>query len=249
MKSSVFAKWITRRPFHAYVTVPVVFSLAMIALYFSGVYSLQNLVAPTLEGMEPYSWREFGALELLQNFLLLCLLFYLLRSLRMADGLPVLVFLVTLTGLVAFVLLEEIDYGAHLVDLFTGRPPNLSPESWDRNLHNRTLASGEMVASYMKLAANILILGGFVIAPLVFGDSRNRTVRLLTPSKWVIATVAVAIAVSWLAHTLDDAGFGIINDVQGNLYLNISEFREACVYYLFLVYAAVLHERLVVRRG
>jgi hypothetical protein len=231
------------------VLLPAGFSLVMIALYFCGVQALQSLVAPTLEGMQSYSWREFGALELLQNFILLCLLFYLVRCLRMADRLSVMVVLVILTGLVTFVFLEEIDYGAHLLDLFTGRPPNLSPDNWDRNLHNRTLPSGEQVASYLKLAGNILVLGGFVIAPLVFGDSRNRTIRLLVPSKWVIATVAVAIGVSWLAHTFDDHGFGIINDVQGNLHLNISEFREACVYYLFLVYAAALHERLVHARA
>jgi len=82
---------------------------------------------------------------------------------------------------------------------------------------------------------------------MLWGETRNRTLRLLVPSKWVLAAVAVTIVVSWLAHVLDDAGLGIINGVQGNLHLNISEFRELNIYYLFLVYAAVLHERLVHR--
>jgi hypothetical protein len=230
------------------VLLPAGFSLALVGLYFCGVYSAQNLVAPTLEGMSPYSWREFGALELLQDFVLLCVFFYLLRCFMMAQGFWLRLFICALAGLMLFVFLEEIDYGAHFLEMLTGNSGSLSPDGWDRNLHNRTLPSGEQVASYIKLGGNILVLAGFVVAPLALGDSRNRTVRLLVPSKWVIATVALTIAIARLAHVLDDAGFGIINDQQGNLHLNISEFRELLVYYLFLVYAAILHERLVARQ-
>ena len=247
MKSSVFASWALRKPIHAHVLLPLGLSLALMVLYFTGQPALQSLVAPTLEGVAAHSWREFGALELSQNLVLLCMFFYLLRCLMMAQGLWLRMFLFAFTGLMAFVFLEEIDYGAHLLDMFTGQPGSSSAEDWDRNLHNRTLPSGEQVASYLKLGGNLIVLGGFVLAPMLWGETRNRTLRLLVPSKWVLAAVAVTIVVSWLAHVLDDAGLGIINGAQGNLHLNISEFRELNIYYLFLVYAAVLHERLVHR--
>lgn len=247
MRSSVFARWVLRKPFHSHVLFPAVVSLVLAAMYFAGVQSLQNIVAPTLENMPAYSWREFGALELLQNFVLLCVFFYLLRCLFLVKGLAERVYVGLFAALMLFVFLEEIDYGTHLLEVVSGQPGSLSAEGWDRNLHNRTLPSGEQVASYLKLGGNIVVMAGFVLAPLIGADSRNRTARLLVPSRWVIATVALTIAIARLAHVLDDAGFGIIDGVQGNLHLNISEFRELGMYYLFLVYAAVLHERLVHR--
>lgn len=247
MQSSVYSRWVLRRPFKAHVLFPLSLSLLLIVMYFAGVPWLQNIVAPTMDSMPAYSWREFGALEILQNLFLLCMFFYLLRCFIMAQQVFVRVFIGLLFGLMMFVFLEELDYGAHFVEFVTGQTGSLAQEGWDRNLHNRTLPSGEQVASYLKLGGSILVLGGFVIAPLLFAESRNRTIRLLTPSRWVLATVAVTIVIARIAHVLDDAGHGIINGVQGNLHFNISEFREMNMYYLFLVYSAVLHERLVSR--
>ena len=247
MRSSIFSKWILGHPFQAHVVWPGMVSLAMMGMYFAGIPSLQNLVAPTLERVHSYSWREFGGLEILQNVVLLCICFYLIRCILLSRQMAVRIFLFAFLGMVLFIFAEEIDYGRHFMEFATGRVGSLDPQTWNRNLHNRTLPSGEQLASYIKLAGNLLILGCFVLAPLLLGDSRNRTVRLLAPSKWVMATVAVAIAVSRLAHVLDDAGHGMIDGVEGNLHLNISEFLEFNVYYLFLMYVAVLHERLLHR--
>ena len=43
-----------------------------------------------------------------------------------------------------------------------------------------------------------------------------------------------------LAHFLEDNSFGMIAGVQGNLAGNVSEFREASNYYLYLLYVMQL---------
>ena len=136
----------------------------------------------------------------------------------------------------------------HFVEYFTGQHGSLAADNWTRNWHNKTGSSGVQNVSYLKLASNIGMLTGFVIAPLLFANSRNPTIRLLSPSKWMITTVILIVLLSLLAHRLEDAGYAVIGDRPGNLYKNISEFRELNMYYLLLLYTAILHERVIARR-
>lgn len=248
MQSSIFGKWAQGHQFDSHVILPAVLSLLLMGMYFSGNVWLRNIVAPTMDNMPLFSSREFGALELLQNFFLLCVAFYSIRCFMAArEGLVKLVALMLIV-ISVFTLLEEIDYGAHFIEYFTGEHGSLAQETWDRNWHNKTNASGVQNVSYLKLAANITILTGFVLAPLLLSNVRNRTMRLLVPSRWMIATVLVIVLMSYLAHYLDDAGYSVIGESQGNLHKNVSEFRELNMYYLFLLYTAILHERIIARR-
>jgi len=248
MQSSIFAKWASGHRFDSHVVLPGVFSLLLMAMYFSGNAYLQNIVAPSIDNMPLFSAREFGALEILQNFFLLCIVFYSLRCLMAArDGWVKLAALL-LVVISVFTFLEEIDYGTHFLEYFTGEYGSLAQETWNRNWHNKTGPGGVQNVSYLKLATNIGMLTGFVLAPLFLSSVRNPTIRTLVPSRWMITTVVLIVLLSLLAHYLDDAGHSFIGGKPGNLHKNISEFRELNMYYLFLLYTAILHERIVTRQ-
>jgi hypothetical protein len=247
MQSSKFGRWARSHQLASHVLLPGGLSLLLMAMYFSGNACLQNIVAPAIENLPLFSAREFGALEILQNILLLCIIFYSARCALAAREAGVRLVVALLVLLSAFTFLEEIDYGAHFIEYFTGDYGSLGQEAWSRNWHNKTSASGVQNVSYLKLAAKIGLLAGFVLAPLLLSSVRNPFVRLLLPSRWMIATVVLIVLLSSLAHALEDAGFAMIGDLPGNLYKNVSEFRELNMYYLFLLYVAMLRERLVDR--
>lgn len=249
MKSSIFAKWARGHRFESHLLLPGLVSLALLAMYFSGNPYLQNIVAPTMDNMPLFSAREFGALEMLQNFLLLCIVYYSVRSFMAAGDLWIKMVALFLIFVSVFTFLEEIDYGAPFIEYFTGQHGSLSPETWSRNWHNKTGPTGVQNVSYLKLATDIGLLFGFVLAPLLLSSVRNPTIRILVPSRWMISTVILVVLLSMLAHRLDDAGYGMIGKTPGNLYKNVSEFRELNMYYLFLLYTAILHERLVARKN
>jgi len=249
MQSSVFAKWVLSRRFDSHVVLPGVLSLLLMAMYFSGNAYLQNIVAPSMDKVPLFSSREFGALEILQNFFLLCIVFYSARCVMAAGNIWIRLLATFLLLISLFTFLEEIDYGAHFIEYFTGEYGSLAQETWDRNWHNKTGPGGVQNVSYLKLATNITMLAGFVLAPLLLSSVRNRTIRLLVPSRWMISTVVLIVMLSLLAHGLDDAGYAMIGDRPGNLHKNISEFRELNMYYLFLLYVATLNERLIARQS
>ena len=247
MKASAFGKWAQQHRLEAHVVLPAIMSLILIGMYFSGQPYLQNLIAPTMESMPLFSSREFGLLEMLQNILLLYICFLAIRCFLAASSLPVKLFALMLTLLAAFTLVEEVDYGTHFVEYFSGEHGSLSAEGWDRNWHNKTGPGGVQNVSYMKMAINFAILTGFILGPLLLGNSKNALIRVLVPSKWMIATVLLIVLLSQFAHWLDDGGYAEIAGTAGNLEKNISEFRELNMYYLLLLYTALLNVRIVSR--
>lgn len=247
MRSSVFAKWATGHQFKSHVVLPVFMSLAIMALYFSGNVYLQNLVAPSMDSMPLYSSREFGVLEILQDVLLLFIIVYSVRCFLVSTNTWIRLVAISLLVVSVFTFLEEIDYGMHFVEYVTGEHGSLAQETWNRNWHNKLNAKGVQNVSYIKLAINIGVLVGFVLAPLLLSKVQNPTIRLLLPSKWMISTVFLIVLLSLLAHSLDRAGFATIDQKLGNLDYNISEFRELNMYYLLLLYVAILYERLTVK--
>lgn len=244
MHSAGAATLIERHRLLAHLLLPAALSLALMGLYFSGSTALQAVVAPTIEGLHPFSWREFGALEMLQNAVLLAIIVLLADVARRAG--PALlrsILLVAASGFV-FVLLEEIDYGRHWYEYATGEVGSLSAENWNRNLHNRVAGTGEQYSTYMRFASSVFVGLAFVLAPLFLQGSRHPLVRLLLPSRWMVTTVVLMVLLSNLAHALDDAGYAVIGGVPGNLEQNISEFRELVLYYLFGLYCLELNGRL-----
>lgn len=235
--------WIEAHRVSAHLVIPAVVSLGLMALYFSGIESLQSFVAPSIEGLHPFSQREFGALEMMQNLVLLSIVFLLVDALLRAPALYLKLVFTVLCVVFIFLFLEEIDYGAHWVELLTGQPQPHSPHAWDRNIHNRSTASGVQYGSYMIGAAKFFVALVFFAGPFLLRRSGRAAVRLLRPSRWMAATVLLMVVLSLLAHELDQAGLSIIDGSPGNLEYNISEFRELNLYYLFLLYFADLRHR------
>lgn len=238
------ANWVVDHPFQSHVLVPGSLTLALIGMYFSGLGWLQAIVAPSIQGVEPFSQREFGALEMAQNVVLVLILYCEVRCYQAARSAAERALILLLMAATFFQFVEEIDYGAHFVELLSGVNLSAGSGTWERNIHNLPLADGTQVASLLKLAATLVIAVGFVLAPLLRSRVRHRGLRKWIPSTWCIATVAIMFATARLAHWLDDLGFGIIDGEQGNLYLNISEFRELNLYLLILLYVLSLFQRL-----
>ncbi|MEE4217587.1 MAG: hypothetical protein V2I48_08265 [Xanthomonadales bacterium] len=228
--------WVRAHRVTAHLVIPAVASLSLMALYFSGVQTLQSIVAPSIEGLPAFSWREFGALETMQNLVLLAIIFQLVEALIRLRGPCVKLGCTVLLTFTAFLFLEEIDYGAHWVGLLTEQKQPLSPHTWGRNVHNRLTEDGVQYGSYMKAASKVIVVLVFVAAPFLLRRSTQLAVRLLRPSRWMAATAFLMFLLSLLAHALDQAGLSEINGIRGNLQYNISEFRELNLYYLFLLY-------------
>ena len=228
-----------------FVLIPLAFNAVLMGMYFSGISTLQQVVAPTIEWLVPNNWREFGALEQLQNGLLLATLVILVlgalnkRSLldRACMALGALVFL--------FLLLEEIDYGIHFYEYFTGRSSGIEVRNW----HNQRVDGTQNVKRFKQLV-DVMIVLLFVVLPLARNRIRSAFLRNIAPSRWFVLGLLLAVLYSKFAHVLDDRGLGRIDGVEGNLSGNISEFRELSNYYFFMLYALQLYrlETIIPRR-
>lgn len=244
MRSTVFGKWVLKFPVKAYILMPAFVGLALMGLYFSHVLLLQSLVAPPVNSAGQSFLGGLGALRVVQAFILLCTMFFLVRGLVATRHWSARVVLVLMLLAVVSITLEELDFGTSLASLVGGQPlyQPVTDGTFDPNQ-----AAGEQLARLIKLGASATVLAIFTLAPLLMAPSRNRSVKMLAPSYWVLATVAVAVVISRLAAMLNNAGLGEIQGVPGALTYDIAEFGELIVYFLLLVYAAALHERIIAR--
>jgi len=248
MQSPVFAKWVREYPLVSHVLLPAVISLLLIGMYFSGISILQNFVAPRVDGLPLFSSRELGALEILQNVVLLCIIAYSVRCFISASDVWIRTIASILVLISIFTFMEEIDYGAPFIEYFTGQHASMAQETWTRNWHNRVSPGGKQYVDFLKIGANFGVIAGFVLVPLFFSSVRHPTIRLLVPSRWVIATVVLIALLRVLARVLENSGLSMIDGNSGSLYKNLSEFRELNLYYLFLLYVANLYEQIVAQK-
>jgi len=220
--------WNRRAKLVVYGLVPVATGLALIGGYFSGIPVLQQIVSPRIGWLHPDSGRELGLLENLQNLCLIVMAGVFFRGFR-RKSLPLERAAFGFLTLVAvFVLLEEIDYGTHFYDAIFRRSGEALVARPPRNLHN----GGDATKIIKNLVdAGMVLL--FFVFPLLRSKLRRPLFRYLTPDPYAILTLAAMLGLKWLAHGLQDAGFG----VTGGIGKNISEFRELNTYYLFLIYA------------
>jgi len=248
MRSSVFGKWVLSHPFKAHIVLPGLLSVVLVAMYFSTVPTLQNLVAPGSGSAGAFALAGRGALELLQVVLLLCIFFFIVRSLMASREWPVRIWALLLLLGAAAVFMEEVDFGSSLISVFSGQGLPTAAPSWEGVPAAGAPLAPETLAAYVKLAGSVLVGLFFVLAPVMLAHSRNRTLRTVAPSPWTIATVMLAIVLGQLVRFLQGANLGTIKGVQGPLVYDLAEFRELLVYYLVLVYVASLHERVIVRQ-
>ena len=214
----------------------ILLNALLIGLYFSGISWMQEIIAPTIDGLNFSQWREFGLMENIQNLLLLLIIAVFTHALFTKPGMLNKAFYGLGLAVFIFLFLEEIDYGLHHIEWLTGETPAGIEQ---RNWHNQWNDGVENATRLKKVndAANIL---WFLLLPLLtFNQSIRRSLSRfpLIPSRWFILSVLIAVAGSKVAHYLDDNGFAVINGYHGNLHKTIAEFRETSVYYVYLLYA------------
>jgi len=208
----------TLRQHLTYWLLPLLAGWTFTAMYFSGIGWMGEIIAP------PYD-REFGLLE---NLDLVFILFTLVVLIRMAF-LPMrplfrlaIVFACLATVLL---LLEEVDYGLHIIEWMRGIPPGTGAKI--RNLHNQGHITDDL-----KLAANLILAAMFVILPYVDSLKRYRLVKMVSPSKMILFTVLATALVALLHEALDPYNL----PTNGSLNSNQSEFEELLMYYTFFLY-------------
>ncbi len=222
-----------------FVLIPAVFNLLFLGLYFSGINSLQQLIAPRMETLYPPSWREFGMVEQMQNILLFStfgILFYAALKRKISTEKY---FFTFGSVIVLFLFLEEIDYGLHFAHYFLNNAIEIPRFNW----HNQQTFSGRENGHYLKQISDLLCIIWFLLIPMVKTKCSFRPLASIIPCRWFITALIVSFIFSLLAHYLNEQGFGIIDNQQGLLDGNISEFRETSTYYLFLLYALQLAKK------
>lgn len=215
-----------------YFFTPLALVLPMVFMYFSGIEILQQIVSPRFEGLNPNSNRELGLLENMQNVVIIVIIVLLIRGLIFHKPwwlrAPIAIAIVGAT----FVLLEEMDYGLHYYEFFTGVSAEDAVEK--RNWHNE----GDRTIRTKQVVDGISILW-FIIAPFALAKSSHWFVRMTLPDKYAALTLVAAFITRSFAHGLQDLGLS----GSGTIEKNLSEFRELVTYYLGLVYIFDISER------
>lgn len=137
--------------------------------------------------------------------------------------------------LMLFIFLEEIDYGIDFYDFFTGQHSVLKKRNW----HNQETL-GRQNVGYLKRIVDCIMIIWFVLFPMLSDKIRHLPIKYFIPSRWFIIGFIISFVFSRFAHFLQDIGWDVINGSPGNLRYNISEFREATTYYLYMLYALQL---------
>ncbi len=222
-----------------FIALPICLNLAFIGFYFSGNQFLQYLIAPQFDWLHHRSWREFGLLEQLQNAYLLIIFILFATEVIKRPLLLEKTFFLSGALVMLFLLLEELDYGVHFYEYAIGQESAI--EVTQRNWHNRDIA-GKSINGRLKRSSNLLTIIWFFVFPLLaLATTINfKSLKAIIPSPWFIAGFTLVLLFSSLSHYLDDIGMAYIDDMQGGLKGNISEFRETNTYYLFLLYAVQL---------
>jgi hypothetical protein len=189
-----------------YAAVPAAVGLALVLGYFVGPAPLRELVAPLRN-------RELGALENLENLLLLATAACCAFAARRERSLPSRVLLLGAVAASLFLFLEEIDYGHHFVaSIDIG------------NIHN----VGDRTA-WFRRAERLAVLLGFVVLPLAAPRLRLPDwLARLVPRRESLWTLAAALLCCGLAELLRNKGYA----AGMGLERNISEYEEAFVYAL-----------------
>jgi hypothetical protein len=205
----------------AYIYLPVVVLTVLIAMYFSGIKWAQEVICPSVD------W-ELGLVENLQLLLLLMIFgVSLIAVFRKELKLEKVAFLL-LALFALFVFLEEIDYGNHFLKYFEGKEDTIfSDLTGHANIHNEGNNAKLFKRSIYPLMGIL-----FILAPLIKERINNRFLAYLIPDRYIMATAIITIF-SYLVprllvdlNILKDGGFGV----------NIGEFSEIMIYYIFFLY-------------
>jgi len=220
-----------------YLFIPLSVNVLIVGLYFSGNEFSQHLISPIIDDLPFRSWREFGLLEQLQNLLLLSVVVIFIRATFRNNSQLEKVFFSTGAAIFLFLFLEEIDYGLHFYSYCTGNCSETSNYNW----HNLKTLGKRQNGTYLKKISDLAMIIWFIFVPLLNKKVPfSPTFKAITPSLWFVVLLLIAVCTSSLAHYLDGLKWDRINDIQGSLFGNTSEFRELNTYYICLLYAIQL---------
>ena len=204
-----------------YWILPLLVLTPLLIMYFSGVHWAQELVCPSVN-------REFGIVENIQLLILLLIIIYSVIAVKKKKYIIEKIAFIFLTIISIFIFLEEIDYGLHYVKYFTGQTHSLflslSGRSNVHNIGNTATKMKHVIYPFMGLL--------FVVAPLIKGKIKSKFFQYIIPHKGIILTAFLTILAHFVPKFLvnwnifDDGGFGI----------NLVEFSETMIYYVFFVY-------------
>jgi hypothetical protein len=207
---------------------PLLLVGGLVAMYFSGVASLREVVSPEMSGVRPDWSREFGLLESLQNLLLLAIVVVAILGLRRKRLLAERIALWALLFGALFMLLEETDYGLHYVELLQGWDAASSGVSGHHNIHR--IGYTQVVMQNIAKFGMLTFFGGFAI---VFAGSRNAVLRYVAPDRFSVLAILLVTALQELVWNLSARA----PDAHGSLTGNEVEFAELGIYYIALLYA------------
>ncbi len=201
--------------------IPLLILIPLLLMYFSGVKWAQELVCPSI------NW-ELGLVENLQVVVLLmilviCIIGIIRKNNKIEKGLFFFLSIFTL-----FVLLEEIDYGAHFLRALKGHSDTVFVQlTGNANIHNQ----GNNARLFKRsIYPFMLIL--FIIMPLYAHKLKNPLLKYIIPNRWFVITAIITIFSYAIPRLLVD--FGILKD--GGFGVNIGEFSEIMIYYIFFLY-------------
>ncbi len=220
MEGSVVQKNKTKEHFW-YWGLPFIVLAPLVYFYFSEIPWMVEIVCPKAN-------REYGLLENLQALLLAIIVGVCIKAaIKKKWNVEKIAF--TILALFAmFVFLEEINYGGHYLEYLTGdRHTILKDLTGHYNVHNRGNNAKIMKRSVYGLMAVV-----FIVLPFLKDKLQRPLVDYISPKKAIVATAVFTIILELTTRTL--IATGICKD--GGLGVNIGEFSELMIYYIFLLY-------------
>lgn len=214
---------------HLYYWIIPLFVLAICFLfYFSENPQLVSIICPPKN-------REWGLLENLQLVIISLIFIRSLRTSRKVGNSIVKWGFRAIAVLALFVFLEETDYGAHFGQLIMGNEDSEATRILSfKNVHN--LGNN---AKIFKRSVYLIMAMTFVIAPFLKPILKNKYVNYILPYPRIII-IALLTIVSELVPRLT-VYYNLRED--GGLGVNIGEFSEIMVYYIFLIYIIQLSSK------
>jgi hypothetical protein len=230
-----------RRRLVLYGVLPFLLVGAAVAMYYSEVSLLREVISPDLSWVPSDSRREFGALESLQNLALLGVAVVAIAGLRRKRLLMERLALWVLLVGSAFMLLEETDYGLQYLLLL--RPEAAAEGGVPGYFNIHRIGYTQVVLQHIARFGLLTFFGAFAI---VFAESRNPVLRYIAPDRFSVLTILLVTALQEIVWSLS----AVVPTSHGSLTGNEIEFAELGIYYLALLYAVdVVFRRTFRARG
>lgn len=240
MKGAWFGKWVISSRFEAHIAWPGLVSLVLIALYFFGNRLLQSWVAPGALEIPSSAGGHISIPEILEAFMLAWIVLLAAATVPGSrDKLTrLLAALLGLGGLAALLALVSRKLSGH--EALMALPGGIG--GW---IDLPMLGQMPPVA----LVAGTFAAVFFAVVPLLYGDRRHPVYAMLIPSRWMLLTFALMIGAPWVANTLHDKGWGLVNGEHGALGEDFSVFMMLVFEYMVLLFIAELRYLSAVRKA